>query len=139
MVSIFIVKSVKFRLKKEEMEIEELLKKVWGHFSDALKGEHQGAKIWGTMNDQVVVVNGHIKNAEESIKSGDYGAAMKWLESAKSSNSVIEEFEDLLIKLERKELKSLKRMNKASEKMKERISELERDIERIEREKRAAA
>jgi hypothetical protein len=131
-----LIQKIKSRMDSKEKEVDVLLAEIWGHFRDVLNGKHEDEKIHKTMSDQIIVITGHMKNAEESIRKGNYGSAARWLESAESGNKVIEEFDEVIEKMERKELENIIIMRSKVMGLRNKIRDLKRNIE--EAQKRAA-
>lgn len=131
MVDFITIKTVKSKLDEKEQEVEVLLKDIWAHFKDALGGRHEGERIHNSIHDQINAINFHIESAKASMNIGKHDSALAWLESARKNNKVIKEYEDVLVKLERKELKNLLKAEKESEKMDRKIVELEKNVKEM--------
>lgn len=132
-----LIQKIKTRMAAKEHEATDVLKEAWSHFREILEGRHRGEKIWGSMEEQMWVVNGYLKNVEDSINREDHAAALRWLESAEKSSSVIKEFEEILGALETKELRNIIAMKKESEDLKRKIEELKRTIDDMQKAKAA--
>lgn len=138
MVDFQLVEKIRQRLGEEEREAEKLIEEAWRHFSQILNGYHKKEKVWGSMQQQKTVIEGHINRAKECMAKGDFESAMICLEFAEKSNSVIEEFESLLEALEREELKEMERSRRSSMLLKNKIDELKEGIKEMRKLKRAA-
>jgi len=126
--SFLLINKVKSVMSTGAADAKKIMEEAWGHYA-RFKNEEKDINIRSTnMEEHIKVINRYLANADESIRRGDYSVAEQWLESAEKEVKLIEEFEDVLIGLERKELSDIMKMAKHSHKLKRTLDELRGSI-----------